>query len=573
MTTRKDYRTAPEPDAIRLVAESGRSWMLEAKGTQIDFRRWLHLGRPVLDGGGLPVATVSYAERDDLVSLLKEAVWEIKDGGTTEATILNLCSSGLRYWFLFLDELHTKGVRVSDVKQITQSHLSRYISWLNKRPALGKGGKLSYTSTKAIYSATKSVLLQICRMGMLNISIFPLNPFPSVERAYRGQDSLSKGEMEKVMAGLTKDILEIRDQTFDGGHEEMLAVCFLMISARSGRNLTPLLEMTVDCIQPHPLREDMCILQVYKRRGYKKSVMAFQTEGADEASSSVPTDVDQLVQLVLSMTEELRKLAPANINDCLWLTKTDGPENVGLLKASVLSRCIANFVKRHGLTTDHAQWDGSLKAMTLNVSRFRKTFGQRIWELSGGNLLRTANLLGNLPRITDSHYLAVTPEMERNHKFVGTILHATFEGINDTTVFKEKLATQMNVPIDRVETILNGKANTGVGRCSDFHFGRFSPRNGKDVCTRFLHCFRCPNQVVMESDLHRLFSFYWLLLRERVIMGRTQWKKVYSWVIREIDTSISSNFDHNVVAREKERARTDPHPMWKDRGMLGVGIQ
>ena len=76
----------------------------------------------------------------------------------------------------------------------------------------------------------------------------------------------------------------------------------------------------------------------------------------------------------------------------------------------------------------------------------------------------------------------------------------------------------------------------------------------------------------MESDLHRLFSFYWLLLKERGILGRTRWKNVYSWVIREIDNSITPNFAASVVAREKERARTSPHPMWRDRGILGMAV-
>ena len=35
----------------------------------------------------------------------------------------------------------------------------------------------------------------------------------------------------------------------------------------------------------------------------------------------------------------------------------------------------------------------------------------------------------------------------------------------------------------------------------------------------FLNCFRCSSFVVTADDLHRLLSFYWLLVRERGRIG------------------------------------------------------
>lgn len=73
----------------------------------------------------------------------------------------------------------------------------------------------------------------------------------------------------------------------------------------------------------------------------------------------------------------------------------------------------------------------------------------------------------------------------------------------------------------------------------------------------------------MESDLHRLFSFYWLLIKERNLLGRNRWHKVYGWVIREIDQVISARFRADVVQSARNTARQDPHPMWRERSILG----
>ncbi|QYG06811.1 integrase [Janthinobacterium sp. PAMC25594] len=573
MRTKKTYAEAlSSPNVVQLHSVEGRSWMIQARGAVIDFRRWKYVDQPQVDLEGNPIGVVVHADRNDLVELVKEAVWDLKQDGATDSTILNFCRSGIRHWFIFLDELLLKQKPIVTPRQITTTHINHYIDWLRRRPSRLSGTQIRYTSVKAIYSATKSVLMQLVRMGRVAPDIFPLNPFPNVKRAYHGQQALSKAEMEQVVGCLGADLLDIRSGSFEGNPEDRLIIYFMLIAIRSGRNTTPLLEMTLDSLHPHPLRDDMMILELYKRRGFKKHTMAFRFGELNGVSTSVPSNVTLLINEVIAFTSIFRESAAPDIRSRLWLLPSKGKTDVTLLNNATLAISIHRFVNRHTLVADLSRPDGTSMPIVLNVSRFRKTFGQRMWDLSGGNLLRTADLLGNLPRITDSHYLAVTPEMERNHKFLGLVLHATLDGTVESTDFTETFAKQMKVPIERAVQILHGDANTGVGRCTDHMHGRFSPRNGRDVCTRFLHCFRCPNQVVMESDLHRLFSFYWLLLKERRILGRTRWKNVYSWVIREIDNSIVPNFPHSTVAREKERARTSPHPMWRDRSMLGMAV-
>ena len=179
-----------------------------------------------------------------------------------------------------------------------------------------------------------------------------------------------------------------------------------------------------------------------------------------------------------------------------------------------------------------------------------------------------AHLLGNQPKVTDTHYLGVTPAMLRNHHFLGKCLEVELRGTSRDTATLTLLAKDMHISVDEVRVILSGDNNTGVGRCSSPLNGRYAPNDGHTPCSAFLHCFRCPNQVIMESDLHRLFSFYWLLVKERNLIGRNQWHKVYGWVIREIDRVIAPHFAADAAKRAKAKAFIEPHPMWRDRSML-----
>ncbi|MFM0470448.1 integrase, partial [Paraburkholderia strydomiana] len=170
--------------------------------------------------------------------------------------------------------------------------------------------------------------------------------------------------------------------------------------------------------------------------------------------------------------------------------------------------------------------------------------------------------------VTDTHYLAVTPEMVRNHHFLGKCLEIDLRGNNDDPKVMGRLAKEMRIDVSEVKKILNGGNNTGVSRCSSPFQGRFAPKDGKTACTAFLHCFRCPNQIIMESDLYRLYSFYWLLVKERSLLGRNQWNKVYGWVVREIDSVVALHFPPRSIREAKAKAHATPHPMWRDRSIL-----
>jgi hypothetical protein len=84
----------------------------------------------------------------------------------------------------------------------------------------------------------------------------------------------------------------------------------------------------------------------------------------------------------------------------------------------------------------------------------------------------------------------------------------------------------------------------------------------------------------MESDLYRLFSFYYLLLKERNFISRSRWDELYGKIIHIIDHEIITPnlrtrknpkgcFEPYRVQKYRAEAEANPHPMWRDRTILG----
>ncbi|WP_250520787.1 hypothetical protein [Caballeronia sp. AAUFL_F2_KS46] len=315
------------------------------------------------------------------------------------------------------------------------------------------------------------------------------------------------------------------------------------------------------------------MLTTYKRRGNTVATLSVRTATTVEEISVLAADTSSLIRDVLAMTDSLVAEAPPDLQDRLWLYQRSRRwvklGAVAAFSKKVLYTSIDRFVKRHGLVgLEQAGSPDDQAPMALTVMRLRKTFASRIWELTGGDVAMTAVLLGNEPRVTDTHYLAVTPEMVRNHHFLGRCLEIELRGTSKDASTLARLAKDMKIEVDEVKRLFSGASNTGVGRCSSPLNGRYAPKDGHTACSAFLHCFRCPNQVIMESDLYRMYSFYWLLVKERNLLGRNRWQKVYGWVAREIDQSIAPHFAAAVVKQAKDKAYADPHPMWRDRSML-----
>jgi len=540
-----------------------------------DFRRWLYIGRPNLNkhkhGKGLV-----HAGRDNIVSALRDAVWNAVVRDTTKQFY---CANGLAIFFEFLDARH-KIHPVTSLEQIDRVLLEEFIYWLRHiKQANTETGRLAYNGARKGYSAFKSVLLHLVQQNALLRDFFPVNPFPNSNRTINNHAPYSKQVMRELLKALSQDIQELRSGKLKLSPSESLTVYLLVIAARSGRNPTPLLEATRDALQPHPIKpQQMALLQLYKNRGSTSHLQGYRFQRKFEDVVSVPMDVITLFHEVDGMTAPLVNDAPVRLKNRLWIYRSLSNRNYGELMALSLPRyrkSTLNIVKRHNLK----EIDG--EPLKLNISRLRATFTQRMWYLTSGDIVKTAKLAGNHPNVTDRHYLTATPEMEANHRRLGHVMHADLSGALDNPDKLESLSREVGIPADQLLRIANGENSTGVGRCRDPLHGAKAPGDGA-LCTRWLACFTCPDQVVLESDIYRLYSFYFLLIKERNFMQRQRWDEVYGPIINIIDNEI---VDPNLrtaqnprgcfyplrVKRMRERAEREPHPMWRSREILALG--
>ena len=517
----------------------------------VDFNRWNYFNRP--DSKELDKAV--HAEREQLVSDFYNAVTQLSFE-MSKITVEFLAKEGCKQIFQFLDYKHNNNVKLNNIESFSKDVIEDFLIWIRNRPAKTKTGKMSMLAARRYYSSVKSILSYFIRMGRLSNDIFPYSPFVNINRSAKVTVAYSKSEMSRIMRYLWQKLELIRKGQFKGSFRQILAIYALIIAAKTGRNTSTILRLNVDCITPHPLAPDShIILTGFKKRGMNTSVQAMRSSYDIVDTFSINKDIGTLIHEVSDLTNELRTKSDKN---CLFII-TDTKRNIKPFSDQNFWRAVQEIYNKAQLKDDQ----GNL--LRFQVKRMRKTFAERVWQLTGGDPVKTAKVLGNTIPILNKHYLDVTPEMEKRHKMFGYVLTESL--LNTDGDIELKLSKILNILPEKVNDLLIGNFNTTVSRCSDPIGGKFSNGDGTPCC-RFTRCFTCPNQVIIESDLYRLFSFYWLILREKGFIGKRKWKTLYSDIINVIDTEVSESFDEEVIKNAKEEARIKPHPAWRSRCML-----
>lgn len=509
------------------TVEFGRNPITNCR--RIHFARWYGAG----------IDSITYACQRQIERFLAG-----QDGGVEVSTVASYCQNGLPH---FLDYALLRAMafgRVLSLADVNRDFVDGYLSHL-------AGLGVSTISQKSRYSHAKAVLLALGRRGLFSLVIngdsatFPRNPFPNCARKIKGETSLSSRERQALTVALRHAIKSIWvDDT--PVTVELLAVALLVVALHTGRNTTPLLEMDRDCLHRHP-KDDTEFLVLWKRRGYNTSKVAVRAESKVErlleSTPSVRTNVAQLIRRVMFLTAHLVAEAPEEYKGRIWLYRARASQLAGqvtTLTPRMLYRSTECFVAKHGLT------DSDGKPLRINVSRLRKTFGNRIWELTEGNIAITAAALGNTPRVADQNYLAPDANARRNWRFMGELL-------------VQELLTQ---------TIGATYKVTPVGRCADPVNGQYAPKVEGTTCMNFMNCLRCKHYAVTAEDLYKLFSFYFRVLDERSRMDKKRWAREYAHIPRLIDHYIveeglrRGTFKSDVVEAARKRARTQPHPFW-----------
>lgn len=465
--------------------------------------------------------------------LIQQSI-DTQQAAITITTIINYCYSGLKHFFGF-STLWRAGVNgESQCVDITPDMMKEYLHYLK---ALGIG----YLSQKTVYSTTKSVLIAAHSQGYFQHAdikhFFPKNPFPNANRKSKGQKPLTRAETRQLVLALKSEMTRILSSneplsSFD------LTVCVLGIGLATGMNPAPVLSLPTDCIQPHPLKQNQRLLVAFKRRGNNTQVVSLRESQEIALLRSVKLHVANIIEMIIARNASLREhyrnpkqllVYRSNSSACKGAIKALTKDNM-TVKVGIL-------IEKHQLTDD----DG--RPMRLNMMRLRKTFVNRIWELSGQDPLITARYGKHTPEISQRDYMVAPPEAETNMRFIG------------------------EARIEHLRVRYGSTENTPISGCKDNKYGHRAPKDGS-VCTKTLDCFRCKSFVVTEEDLYRLFSFYWAAVRERNSFSLRSWNKYLRHIIRIIDEDIAPQFDEEKVTAAREKAKTTPHPFWRNLTMV-----
>lgn len=467
-----------------------------------------------------------------------------QDGEIEVSSVTSYCRGGLRHFLDFMVMTASSRGRALTLSDIDRTVIDGYLSHLSH---LG----IASASQKNIYNQTKSVLVALGRRGLLVLitsgdnTTFPCNPFPNSNRKAGGETPLPKAQRQAFATAIKQAVRPIwRDDV--PVTSMMLGYVLLIVALHTGRNTTPLLEMDRDCLRPHP-KNNMKFLVLWKRRGHNSSKVALRTdrpvERVQESTPTVRSNIERLIERVITLTEPLVTQAPTALKSRVWLHHTlVGPSagQIVSMSGGTLDRAIKTLVIEYELT------DTDGRPMRINISRLRKTFANRIFELLDGDLVTTALALGNTPRVTERNYLAPSEDARDNWRFMGEVM-------------VEELLTH---------TVGATYKQTPMGQCGDSENGQYAPKQEGAICFDFLNCLRCKHYAVTANDLHKLFSFYFRVYSERSRMEKRRWRREYAHIPRLIEDYIVAEgirrgvFNSTTVEAARQRAREEPHPFW-----------
>ncbi|RQW72244.1 hypothetical protein EBB56_05275 [Halomonas sp. YLB-10] len=472
---------------------------------------------------------VVYATQRVLARMAKAS---IESGGKTHsaASLDSFFSNGVSSFLPFCATMASALGRELRLDDIDRQFIDHFIAHLRQM-----GNRL--TTQKSKYQCAKSILVAMGQSGWIANDIFPRNPFPNSNRSQKGQTALSESERQSVLRAMKADMREIIKGSGPLTSYE-LVTCLLAIAARTGINPTPASELLIDCLIPHPIKKDRYVLVSFKRRRGSTHIQSLRRTGDIESMVSALPDVARIIDLV-----RVRNVSPRQASDYpqrLFVYVNRDFVNAGKISRmtmNTLARGIKAFLNRHQIK------DADGQPLKLNVMRLRKTFENRLFTLSGQDPFLTARLGGHTPKVSDNHYLEAPERAEKDWRLMGEV--RTEELLNH----------------EKVE--LGPTQKTPVASCRDTLNGERAPKNGEH-CQKFLACFRCRSFVVTGDDLYRIFSLYWGLVKMRQSMGASAWKQVYGHIIRIIDREVTPQFDAELVSIQRQRAKVDPHPFWRN---------
>lgn len=557
MPRKKDYSNDPESvnsqvDASKAIAHRGQIVFADelpegariVRDKQIDLRSWLGQGVDLWVDAGLT----------GFRSMLDE-------GFSTQSVVAY--GDGFKLFLEFLVAGRSEPL-VTEPSGIRPLHMVQLVGWLE---AKSRERKWRERTGHGVFAHIKATLNRLMQMKIIlgdAKRFFPPRPFPNAHGTESRHSALSDAELSRLAQAIKSDLVDVHHGRLELRPAEIIAGRFLIVAIRTGGNGTPLIEMSRQAATPGLLPGTQ-VITVRKHRA-KKVIGLVVTGRVKDEAILIPTDAVAILERTLEETEHLVSEAPTHFKDRVWLFRSSGGSTRGeviCLDFATLWYAIKTMVKRRGLLGD----DG--KPLHVNISRLRKSFSKRAFRLTDGDVVATANLLGNKPKVTESNYLNADNELQaEGANFIASELMVHLRGDGKS----ERVIPILNTSPDRRPSV-----KTPVSGCRDTLLGQHAPKDGFNHCDNFVMCLFCSSfAVVGELDeLWRLFSFQRFAQSEldklNATLGRVEHtsphkellRKRYRVAIPFIDAITTAHFGAKLVRAAKEKAQSTLHPFWR----------
>jgi hypothetical protein len=560
----------PDDARVDMVALLGEGARFAAAERVVDLSNWLGRG---IDAWIWAAAAV-------LRTLLLS--------GTCQTATVSSHGKRLLHFFRFLTEGRPVPRAVSP-SCFTPRHLQEFASWLQMHEQVHHWSK---HSVRNVFASIRTVLKELFAQGdIADDPSFVLNRVKmprSIENDSR-QSSMSDAEQERLAGAIKKDLTDLHHGRLTLRLMEAQALRLLLIAQRQGMNLTPMLELRRDAMTPGLLPGTVRIRTIKHRSKRIRSGTARAAASSGSNSMLIEHDVTfalsegAMLQQAIAATEALVADAPTHLKDRVWLYRSGGSSHstkdcVTCLTPCSLKNAVQGFVERHDLRSD----DGS--PLKINVSRMRKSYFERAFRLSDGDLMKVANLMGNTPQVAGLSYATMSTHGKAeaasfmNKEFTALMRHG--DSMTATKVDSDGSRVLEIKPVARMIITGDGQspapAQTAMARCTDTLHGAYAPGDGSNHCDRYVMCLFCPNCAVVGTveDLWRLFSFQAFareeLARLDAVLGPgcgddevlEDLRQRYRLVIPYIDDFAQREFPADLVDQAHAKATHALHPYW-----------
>ncbi|MGZ7160402.1 MAG: site-specific integrase, partial [Methanobacterium sp.] len=455
-----------------------------------------------------------WGDRKDLAYWFSVIFWRLRSVHKDDTRIL--------YWYSFKkfwEFLEYTELNICKPEEIDSDTLFFFNSWLiNQKYLVNYKEKeagidsLASSTKRKIFGNIKQTIKRLISINITRSDLcLPNYVYSDSNINSEKTIPFSKSERNRIVHACKEEFELIAAKKITN-NRHIYVPYILTLALRTGFNLQPLLDLTVDSIRPSIL-DGRLEVSIKKNRGYSSQRISVQDDDTDE-SVFVSKRIGSLICDLIKITDTLRKLAPRNVAASIWLVSTPFDTDIRVMTAYETWVNIQRFRDKYQLKND------SGKPLQLNIRRMRPTFSQALLRINGGDIRDLQKRLNHKNISTTMNYLdANQDEFKSSFHFRGIIMQNVF-----TSGSPEELALQLQCSLQEAQEMLLGNNKMVVGSCRNPFASPFKQTDDVTPCTRFMACFRCQNQVITQGDLHKIFSFYWFLLHKKSIMPEHAWQ-------------------------------------------------